>query len=142
MQVLLIPVDGSEYSARAVEYAACRSKSNTEPTRLHLLNVQPPIVTVNVKLFVSEESLEEYYRDEGTKAIVPATALLKAKGLDSTAHIGIGDPAKIICDYAVEIAATEIIMGTHGRGVLAGSLMGSVAQKVVHLSPVPIVLVK
>jgi nucleotide-binding universal stress UspA family protein len=33
-------------------------------------------------------------------------------------------------------------MGTHGRGILAGALIGSVAQKVVHLSPVPVVLVK
>jgi nucleotide-binding universal stress UspA family protein len=33
-------------------------------------------------------------------------------------------------------------MGSHGRGALAGALVGSVAQKVVHLSPVPVVLVK
>jgi len=33
-------------------------------------------------------------------------------------------------------------MGTHGRGALAGTLIGSVAQKTVHLSPVPVVLVK
>ncbi|MBU6377881.1 MAG: universal stress protein [Gammaproteobacteria bacterium] len=142
MQVLLIPVDGSEYSLRAVEYAARRSKAGAEPTRLHLLNVQPPIVTVNVKLFVSQESLEQYYREEGAKAIGPAKALLDAHGLTVTPHIGVGDAGKIICDYATEIAASEIIMGTHGRGVLAGSLMGSVAQKVAHLAPVPLVLVK
>ena len=39
-------------------------------------------------------------------------------------------------------AVDEIIMGSHGRGALAGALVGSVAQKVVHLSPVPVVLVK
>lgn len=142
MQVLLIPVDGSEYSARAIDYAIRRVASSSEPVRLHLLNVQPPIVTVNVKLFVSQESLQEYYREEGNKALAPATAQLKTKGLEATPHISVGDPGKIICEYAVEKAATEIVMGTHGRGALAGALIGSVAQKVVHLAPVPVVLVK
>lgn len=142
MQVLLIPVDGSEYSARAIDYVARRVKSSSEPVRLHLLNVQAPIVTVNVKLFVSQESLQEYYREEGTKAITPAAEQLKAHGLEATPHISVGDAGKIICDFAVEKAATEIVMGTHGRGALAGTLIGSVAQKVVHLAPVPVVLVK
>lgn len=142
MQILLIPVDGSEYSARAIDYAIRRVKSTHEPVKLHLLNVQAPIVTVNVKLFVSQESLQEYYREEGTKAITPAAEQLKAHGLEATPHIGVGDPGKVIGDYAVEKSATEIIMGTHGRGALAGTLIGSVAQKVVHLSPVPVVLIK
>jgi len=142
MQILLVPVDGSECSLRAVDYAIRRARLSNEPTHLHLLNVQPPIVTVNVKLFVSKESLETYYRDEGNKALEPALARLEASGLAATPHIGVGDPGKIVCDYASEKSATEIIMGTHGRGVLAGALIGSVAQKVVHLSPVPVVLVK
>ncbi len=39
MHVLLIPVDGSEYSARAVNYAIGRVRASTDPVRLHLLNV-------------------------------------------------------------------------------------------------------
>lgn len=142
MQILLIPVDGSEYSGRAIDYAARRVALSTEPVSLHVLNVQAPIVTVNVKLFVSHESLETYYREEGTKALEPALSRMRAHKIDATPHIGVGDPGKIICDYSVDKSATEIIMGTHGRGVLAGALIGSVAQKVVHLSKVPVVLVK
>ena len=142
MPVLLIPVDGSDYSTRAVDYAIQRLKTCIEPVRLHVLNVQMPIVTVNVKLFVSQESLQEYYREEGQKAIAPALEKIAGLGLEATPHIGVGEPGKIICDYATETAATEIIMGTHGRGALAGTLLGSVAQKVVHLATVPVVLVK
>ena len=142
MQVLLIPVDGSEYSGRAIDYAIHRTRSSNEPARIHVLNVQLPIVTVNVKLFLSQESLQEYYRDEGTKALEPALAKCKQNGIEAVPHIGVGDPAKIINEYAIEKNATEIIMGTHGRGALAGSLVGSVAQKVVHLAAVPVVLVK
>ena len=36
----------------------------------------------------------------------------------------------------------KIIMGTHGRGTLAGMLMGSVASKVLHRAAVPVTLVK
>jgi nucleotide-binding universal stress UspA family protein len=142
MQILLIPVDGSEYSDRAIDYAVRRAELSSKPIRLHLLNVQTPIVTVNVKIFVSQESLETYYREEGTKALEPAIERLKSQNLEAVPHIGVGDPGKIICDYSAEKSATEVIMGTHGRGVLAGALIGSVAQKVVHLSKIPVVLVK
>ena len=142
MQVLLVPVDGSECSDRAIDYAIRRVQLSNQPVSLHLLNVQLPIVTVNVKLFVSQESLETYYREEGTKAVEAAQARLAASGLTAVPHIGVGDPGKVIRDFAIDKAATEIIMGTHGRGMLAGTLIGSVAQKVVHLSPVPVVLVR
>jgi nucleotide-binding universal stress UspA family protein len=45
-------------------------------------------------------------------------------------------------DYSNEKKADEIVMGSHGRGALSGAVLGSVAQKVVHLSSVPVVLVK
>jgi nucleotide-binding universal stress UspA family protein len=48
----------------------------------------------------------------------------------------------VILDYAAEKAVDEIVMGSHGRGALAGALVGSVAQKVVHGASVPVVLVK
>jgi nucleotide-binding universal stress UspA family protein len=142
MTTLLIPVDGSSYALKAVEYAITRAKHSASPFRVHLLNVQMQLASVNVKLFVSSESLESYYRDEGHRALEAPLALAKAAGLDVEYHIGVGDPAKVIMDYVTDKKADEIVMGSHGRGALAGAFVGSVAQKVVHLSPVPVVLVK
>jgi nucleotide-binding universal stress UspA family protein len=142
MLTLLLPVDGSEYSDRALDYAIARAAKTRDTVHAHVLTVQAPIVTVNVKLFVSQDSLQTYYREEGTKILEPALAKLAAAGLSAEPHIGVGDAGKVVVDYAVEKAVDEIIMGSHGRGALAGALMGSVAQKVVHLSPVPVVLVK
>jgi nucleotide-binding universal stress UspA family protein len=136
------PVDGSDYSLKAVDYAASRARESKSPVEVHLLNVQMQIVSVNVKLFVSAESLESYYRDEGNRALEAPLARAKNAGLNVTPHIGVGDPAKIIMDYAKERKADEIVMGSHGRGALSGAVLGSVAQKVVHLSSVPVVLVK
>jgi nucleotide-binding universal stress UspA family protein len=142
MTTLLIPVDGSDYSLKAVDYAASRARESKSPVEVHLLNVQMQIVSVNVKLFVSAESLESYYRDEGNRALEAPLARAKSAGLNVTPHIGVGDPAKIIMEYANEKTADEIVMGSHGRGALSGAVLGSVAQKVVHLSSVPVILVK
>jgi nucleotide-binding universal stress UspA family protein len=97
---------------------------------------------VNVKLFVSQESLETYYREEGTKALADTLVRAQEAGLETHPHIGVGDAARVILDYAAEKAVDEIVMGSHGRGALAGALVGSVAQKVVHGASVPVVLVK
>jgi nucleotide-binding universal stress UspA family protein len=142
MLTLLIPVDGSDFSRRSVGYAIRRAAATREPTRVHLLNVQAPIVTVNVKLFLSKDSLETYYREEGTKALGDSLARAQDARLETHPHIGVGDAARVILDYAAEKAVDEIVMGSHGRGALAGAFVGSVAQKVVHGTAVPVVLVK
>lgn len=142
MLTLLLPVDGSSYSLKAVDYAIARAADSKRKVKVHLVTVQAAIATVNVKLFVSQESLETYYREEGSKALEESLARLRAAGIDVEPHITVGEAARLITDFAREKSAEEIIMGSHGRGALSGAVMGSVAQKVVHLSPVPVVLIK
>ncbi len=142
MQNFLIPVDGSRYSDLAVDYAIDRAGSSRDPVHVHLLNVQVPVAGVNVKLFVSRDSLEGYYRDEGMAILDAPRRRLEAAGLTCDYHIGVGDPGQLAVAFARNHACNEIVMGTHGRGAIAGSVMGSVAQKVIRLSPVPVVLVK
>jgi nucleotide-binding universal stress UspA family protein len=43
---------------------------------------------------------------------------------------------------AGELGCDLIVMGTHGRGAVAGMVMGSVANRVLHLAPCPVQLVK
>lgn len=142
MLTLLIAVDGSTYSDKAVEYALRRAAQTREPVQAHLLNVQLPLAGVNVKLFISQESQQNYYRDEGMAVLTPLRQRLADGGLACEHHIGVGDPGQVIAEYARSKGCSEVVMGTHGRGFLAGAVMGSVAQKVVQLSPVPVVLVK
>lgn len=142
MLTMLIPVDGSAYSDHAVDYVIRRAALSREPVRVHLLNVQLPMQGVNVKLFISQESLSNYYREEGMAVVGPPRAKLEAAGLACEHHIGVGEPGHVVVEFAKSTGADEVVMGTHGRGALAGAVMGSVAQKVAHLSPVPVVLVK
>ena len=142
MSVFLIPIDGSSFSARAVDYVIERIRQNSGAHGVHLITVQMPLVGVNIKLFVSAESLQTYYREEAQKILDPVLDTLRQAGISATPHIEVGDAAQVIIDAAKTINATEIVMGSHGRGALAGALMGSVAQKVVHLSKIPVILLK
>jgi len=142
MTTLLIPVDGSDYSLKAVDYAITRASQCRSPLEVHLLNAQMAMTSLNVKLFISAESLDSFYRDEGHRALEASLARAKTAGLNVIPHIGVGDPAALILEYATAKKADEIVMGTHGRGALTGAFLGSVAQKVVHGALVPVVLVK
>ena len=142
MLTFLIAIDGSGYSDSAVDYVVRRAGRCREPVHVHLLNVQLPLGGVNVKLFIKPESVESYYRDEGMAVLEKPREVLRAAGISCDHHIGVGDPGEVIVSYAQANRCDEIVMGTHGRGALAGAVMGSVARNVVQQSSLPVVLVK
>jgi nucleotide-binding universal stress UspA family protein len=141
MLKLLVPIDGSQHSDRAVDYAIQRARRTRDGACVELLNVQLPMTGVNVKMFISQENLESYYRDEAMTVLQPALHRLREAGIPVEHHIGVGDPGRVTVDYAIGKQIDEIIIGSRGRGVLSGALLGSVAQKVIHLSPVPVVVI-
>lgn len=142
MLTFLIAIDGSGYSDSAVDYAVRRAGRCKESVHVHLLNVQLPLGGVNVKIFIKPESVESYYRDEGMAVLEKPRGIFGAAGISCDHHISVGDPGEVIVSYAQANRCDEIIMGTHGRGALAGAVMGSVARNVVQQSSLPVVLVK
>jgi hypothetical protein len=58
MRTLLLAIDGSEYSERVIGYALARAADSRDGVRIELLTVQAPLSGPNVKLFVSQESLD------------------------------------------------------------------------------------
>ncbi len=139
---LLIAVDGSRYSDRAVDYVIARAAATRDGAHVHLLNVQMPIAGVNVKLFISKESQHTHHREEGMAVLAGPRERLAQAAIAFDFHIGVGDPGQVIADYAGSKRCDEVVMGTHGRGFLGGVVLGSVAQKVVQLAAMPVVLVK
>lgn len=139
---LMIPVDGSEGSSKAVQYAINSSDLYKEPVELHILNVQHPIVSGNVRHFISHEELDRYYRENAEAAMKPAIALLEKAGLHHITYTALGDPAETIVKLAQEKGCSQIVMTPRGLGNMAGMLLGSVTSKVIHMSTMPVVLVK
>ncbi|MFL6621221.1 MAG: universal stress protein [Sulfurifustis sp.] len=141
MRRLLVPFDGSDASGRALDHAQRALSSYKEGAELHLLNVQPPLPG-DVAMFVGAETCRKYHQDEGAKVLAPARARLEAAKVPYVWHVSVGDPGEVIARYAKEKGCDEICMGTRGLGRVAGMLLGSVTTKVIHLSPVPVLLVK
>lgn len=64
------------------------------------------------------------------------------EALDLTRAVRYGHPVEEICDYAINNTIDLIVMGTHGRSGLARILLGSVAERVVRISPCPVLIVR
>jgi nucleotide-binding universal stress UspA family protein len=140
---ILLPVDGSQPSLRAVEHVIENRGWYTDTPELHLLNIQHPMPYGHrVSSVIGHDKIDEYHREEGMAALKPAMAKLDAAGLKYQYHIGVGDAAETIVDYARQKACDRIYMGTRGMGSVSNVLLGSVATKVIALSHVPVLLVK
>lgn len=141
MRTILLPVDGSENSIRAVKRAIEISKE-AGSAKLLLVTAFPPIVSGNVKSFFSTEEIQSYYQEEGQKALAPAKALLDAEGVSYESEVLVGPIAHTVADYAKKKQVDTIIMGTRGLGTVTGMLLGSVTTKVLSLVDIPVLLVK
>lgn len=139
---VLIPVDGSAPGNRAVEHVIASVAWLKVPPQIHLLNVQWKLATGNVKLFISQDTINDYYREQGMAALAGARAMLDGAGLPYDYHIAIGTPAEAIVQAAQEQQVDQIVISAHGQGTLSEVLLGSVASKVAHLAPLPVLLVK
>lgn len=139
---VLIPVDGSASANRAVEHVMASLAWLKEVPQIHLLNVQWKLASGNVKLFIDQDTINAYYREQGMEALAAARAKLDAAGLAYGYHIAIGTPAEAIVQAAQEQQVDQIVMSAHGQGSLTNLLLGSVASKVAHLAQVPVLLVK
>lgn len=139
---ILIPVDGSVNAVRAVEYGIAYAAALKVAPEIFLINVQWKLATGNVKLFINQETINEYYREQGDAALAAARAKLDEAGMAYTFHISVGTPAEAIVLYAQEHNVDMIMMSAHGEASLATLLLGSVAGKVVQLAKTPVLLVK
>jgi nucleotide-binding universal stress UspA family protein len=136
---ILVPVDGSENSDRAVRFALEMLKGGGG--KLHLLNVQAP-VGGGVSTFVRKADIDSYHRDEGEKALASALKIAADAGMPAEKHISVGRPGELVAEFAARVEAAMVVMGTRGHTGIAGVLLGSVAQDVIARSKVPVCLVK
>lgn len=141
MLKILLPVDGSDTSNKAVADFIKLLDWYREMPEIHLLNVQPPLHG-NVSRFIDKENIKQYHQEEGLGGLQAARDLLQQAGIDCQLHILVGDPAEMIVRCAAEKQCGQIVIGPRGLGAVKGLLLGSVASKVMQLSTVPVLLVK
>ena len=137
----LVPIDGSPAALRALAFAL-HALRNRPDARVHVLNVQAPLLQPWPGKLVSPDMIDAELRSEGEKPLVQAEIMALAAGVACVPHVSIGSAAGEIVAYAAKHGCDAVVMGTRGMGAVAGLVMGSVAQKVVHLASVPVTLVK
>lgn len=139
---ILIPVDGSDNAISAVNYAIRLARETTSIPQLFLLNVQWNVAAGNVKLFINQDTINDYYREQGMDALKMARSALDEADLPYQYHISIGQPAEAILQYAEEQQVDQIVIGAQGHESLAKMLLGSVTSKVANLAKVPVTITR
>jgi nucleotide-binding universal stress UspA family protein len=135
---ILVAVDHSEASDRAL-LAACDLAllSRGEVWVLHLLERE---IATKTAVVLSDETA-----DEASAAVAAAVDKLTAAGVKAHGDLGhtiFGYAARSIVDDAIERDVDVIVMGSRGRGDLAGLILGSTAHKVIHLTDRPVLIVR
>ncbi len=136
MLKVLVPVDGSPNSLRAVQHAIAEYQRHHE-LELHLLNVQPRL-SRHVARFLSRHDRETWHADRAGAALAAAKALLERAGVPYTVHWALGDRAQEICQTAERLQVHHIVMGTARRNSITRMLEDSVTDRVLTTTPVPV----
>jgi YjbE family integral membrane protein len=139
MSKVLLPVDGSPNSMRAVRHIVNQFMMDHE-IEVHLLHVRTPL-SQHVARFLSAGTRRKFHYDEANKAMAPARALLKQHGVPFTSHVELGDKAETITRVATELGAAQIVMGTARKNSLTRLLEDSVTNRVLELTQVPVAVV-
>jgi nucleotide-binding universal stress UspA family protein len=142
MMKILLAVDGSDCSLRAVDHLIAHCAWFSAMPEIHVLHVHAPIPIGRVQAHIGSEALHAYYLEESQAILQGAQSRLDAAGLFHTTHIHVGQSAEVIAKIAAELGCELIVMGGHGRSGLAGLIMGSVANRTLHLAHCPVLLVK
>lgn len=139
---ILLPVDGSGFSERAIPYAAAIARR--AEGRLHVALVHTAFARQMADIAPTPLSAqwEEKYREEETRYLDRRVAELRGRGIDAVAETLEGDAANELIDRAKSGAADLIVMATHGRGGIERAWLGSVADEVVHHVHLPVLLVR
>lgn len=86
--------------------------------------------------------IDNYHQEEGEKALRSAKVLLDEAGVPYASHVEVGHVPETIAKFVKENRCDQIVMGTRGHGAISGFLLGSIANKVLHLVEIPVMLVK
>ncbi|MCH8900231.1 MAG: universal stress protein [Acidobacteria bacterium] len=142
---LLVAVDGSEHSDRAVAVAA--DLASAYDASLTILNVAAtpvvPIVTAPLLYTDSWGSGWVALADSGEQIVAATERLaLRTGPIDITTAVVTGHPSSMIVDHASRVDADVICIGRRGLGNVRGLLVGSVSHAVGHLASQTVVTVR
>ena len=143
---ILLAVDGSPFTIKAVTYLVSHLEWFRGEPELHLLHVKLPIpaglAVEQARRILGDDAVTDYYEEQSRAALAPAEEILRTANIPFRPHYKVGDIAKEIHAFALAHKIDMIVMGSHGHGALANVVLGSIATKVLATSTVPVLIVR
>lgn len=139
MKKIIAAIDFSNATEGVVTMAA--EMARAFGAELHLLHVIEPEPTYTAYGFTPEEfpAIHTFHaetRARAQKTLETAAAKAATPGLDPIVHLGDGSPLHVLQDKVREIGADLVVLGSHGHGIVAALLLGSVAEGMVRKAEV------
>lgn len=141
MAGILVPIDGSQQSHDALEYAL----EEFHDDDITIINIVDPIEAGYTAQATVPGYSEEWYeqaQEEAEALFEDAQDIADEYGVTLKTATEVGRPSRTIVDYADENGFDHIVMGSHGRSGVSRILLGSVAEAVVRRSPIPVTIVR
>ncbi len=140
MQSILVCVDGSAHSLKGVREAAVLAKALS--ARLELVNVMPPILLSPNVYAETIAKVEEGNRLVAGEILAAAKKVAVELGVEADTVILTGPPAEAISDLAAADRVWGVVIGAKGHGAVARMLLGSITDRLVHICPKPVLVVR
>jgi len=141
---ILVPVDGSETAERGLQEALGLAKlCGASLVLLHVVEYYPMMMEMATS--TTWEQVSSDLREHGRRVLERAHDAATAAALASESHLEDAAAARVcdvIVDQAREHRCDLVVMGTHGRRGVQHAIIGSDAERVIRMSPVPLLLVK
>lgn len=138
---ILLAADGSAFTKKALGFVLANQDLLGDDGKLTVLNVQtemPP----HVKGLMTAKDLLKYQQEEADYVLKPVIKRLSQTKIRYETEWLVGRSAETVVTVAKKRKVKMIVMGTHGHNVIERLFLGSVAQRVVTLSDIPVLLVK
>lgn len=139
---ILVPLDGSGWSQRAIPHAVDIARDNQ--ASLILLHVfRPPAweYTPEIALAGQEPQVQQM-RDQMKQYLIGLRAELRGEQITVQTHMIEGQGvARLVCEYVESEDVDLIVMSTRGRSGLSRVLFGSIANEIMQCARVPVLLV-
>ncbi len=138
---IMIAVDGSDLALDAVHHALELVRRGGLQATLVLGHVQEEATLLELAT-QGADAVAEASVEAGSHLLASAVALVEAAGVPYETELGLGPVAATLVDMVERCGCDALFIGARGLGGLRGALLGSVSQQLVHMSPVPVTVVK
>ncbi len=140
MNQILVGVDGSEASLGAARLAA--QIAVRFGARLTLACVVPNLLLPPDAYGLDVADVEQGNREFAQKVLADALGALGEAGVRADTVVLYGPPAESLAEAAAARSADLVVVGSRGRGAVARVLLGSVSDRLVHISPKPVLVAR